>query len=132
MRVPVVLVTGLLLTVLGLALPAALHAQVAGAPLPSWHGELPLQEGGAHRSLAQRQLSLFPLTERFATRTHTRTGLLIGGVVGAAATTLFLVGFCGDPDTACGADEIGRAVVLIAVPCAVAGALMGSLVRTER
>jgi hypothetical protein len=29
---------------------------------------------------------------------HTKTGLLIGSLVGSAATTLFGVGFCGDPD----------------------------------
>jgi hypothetical protein len=57
--------------------------------------------------------------------------LLVGGLIGAAATTVFLVAFCSDPDTACGADEVGRAVVIIAVPCAAAGALIGSLVRTE-
>ncbi len=44
----------------------------------------------------------------------------------------FLVGFCGDPDTACGADEVGRAVLIFVVPTAAAGALIGSLVRTER
>jgi hypothetical protein len=64
-------------------------------------------------------------------RSHTGTGLLIGSLVGAAATTVFLVAFCGDPDTACGADEVGRAVLVIAVPCAAAGALIGSLIKTE-
>ncbi|HKU61271.1 MAG TPA: hypothetical protein VJQ44_08655 [Gemmatimonadales bacterium] len=52
-------------------------------------------------------------------------------MVGAAATTLFLVGFCGDPDTSCGEDEVGRAVLVIAVPCAAGGALIGSLIHTE-
>ena len=66
-----------------------------------------------------------------ATRHHTGTGLLIGGLVGAAATTLFLVAFCSDPDTACGADEVGRAAVVIALPLAAVGALIGSLARTE-
>jgi hypothetical protein len=60
------------------------------------------------------------------------TGLLIGGLVGSAATALFLAEFCGDSDTECGADEVGRAVVIIAVPVAAGGALIGSLVRTKR
>jgi len=58
--------------------------------------------------------------------------LLIGGLVGVSAATVFLIGFCDGPDTACGADEIGRAPVVIAVPCAAVGELIGSLVRTER
>jgi hypothetical protein len=59
------------------------------------------------------------------------TGLLIGSVVGAAATGAFLAAFCSDPDTKCGADEVVRAVVIIAVPPALVGALIGSLVRTK-
>lgn len=73
---------------------------------------------------------MFPPKEG-SSRSHTGTGLLIGGLVGAAATTLFLVGFCGDPDTSCGEDEVGRAVLVIAVPCAAGGALIGSLIHTE-
>jgi hypothetical protein len=118
--------------VLGLAPEQALRAQVAGVPFPTWHGELLLQAGRARLSGAQDQVTSLVFEEGFDTRTHTRTGLLIGSVVGVAATTVFLVGFCGDPDTACQADEIGRAVVLIALPCAAAGALIGWLVRTER
>ena len=55
----------------------------------------------------------------------------MGAVIGVAATTIFLVGFCGDSDTECGIDEIGRAVVWIAVPVTAVGALIGSLIRTE-
>jgi hypothetical protein len=66
------------------------------------------------------------------TRSHTLTGLLIGGLVGAAATGLFLAAFCSDADTQCGADEVGRAVLIIAVPPAVVGAVVGSLIRTKR
>jgi hypothetical protein len=62
---------------------------------------------------------------------HTWTGLLVGGLVGGAAAAVFLAAFCNDPDTECGADEVGRAVVIIAVPVAAAGALIGSLIRTE-
>jgi hypothetical protein len=118
MRPPVVLTTGLLFSVLGLALPAALPAQLASTPFPSW-------QGGTH-------LSLIPLRDSSATRSHTGTGLLIGALVGAAATTVFLVGFCSDPDTACGADEVGRAALVFLVPAAAVGALIGSLVRTEQ
>jgi hypothetical protein len=59
------------------------------------------------------------------------TGLLIGGAVGAVATGVFLAAFCSDPDTQCGADEFGRAVLIIGVPPALLGALIGSLIRTE-
>ena len=66
------------------------------------------------------------------TRSHTGKGLLIGGIVGAVATSVFLIGFCSDADTSCGADEVGRAVLIIGVPPAVAGAVIGSLIRTPR
>jgi len=127
MRCPVVLVTVLLLTTLAAARPGVLHAQLANAPFPIWTGERPRQ---ADATLALRLPSVPPPREG-AARSHTGTGLLVGGLIGAAATTIFLVGFCGDPDTACGADEVGRAVLVIAVPCAAAGALIGSLIHTE-
>ena len=63
---------------------------------------------------------------------HTLTGLLIGGLVGAAATGIFLAASCSDADTQCDADEVGRAVLIIAVPPALAGALIGSLIKTKR
>lgn len=132
MRLPLVVTAGVLLHVLGLALPAALPAQVANVPLPRWHGGQLQQADGAGPSLEQAHVSLIPLRRSSPTRSHTGTGLLIGGLVGVAAATVFLVGFCGDPDTACGADEVGRAVLIFVVPTAVAGALIGSLVRTER
>jgi hypothetical protein len=64
-------------------------------------------------------------------RSHTGTGLLVGALVGVAAATVFLIGFCDDPDTKCEIDEVGRAVVFIAVPVAAVGALIGSLIRTD-
>jgi hypothetical protein len=121
-----------LLAVLGLAPPISLQAQVVGVPFPSWHQELKPTWGIASRSGSQHHISHGGLIRGSATRSHAGTGLLIGGIVGAVATTVFLVGFCGDPDTACGADEVGRAVVFIAVPCAAVGTLIGWLVRTER
>jgi hypothetical protein len=131
MRLVVVLATALTLSLPGVAPPAALHAQVAGARFPAWEGQLPPSTGGIRQAVAADQRAPVARAERSATRGHTGTGVLIGGLVGVAATTVFLVAFCGDPDTACGADEVGRAVVLIAVPCAAVGALIGSLVRTE-
>jgi hypothetical protein len=65
------------------------------------------------------------------THSHTLTGLLVGSLVGAVATGVFLAAFCSDADTQCGADEVGRAVVIIAVPPAVVGAVIGSLIRTK-
>jgi hypothetical protein len=62
----------------------------------------------------------------------TSTGALVGAVVGSVAATLFLVGFCRDPDTACQADEVARAVVIIAVPPTVVGTLIGAAIWTER
>jgi hypothetical protein len=124
MRLPITCLIGPLLLLAGLALPATLHAQVAAARFETWQGRLPQETSGMGRLRADSVV-------RAATRNHTGTGLLIGGLVGAAATTLFLVAFCVDPDTACGADEVGRAVVVIALPFAAVGALIGSLVRTE-
>jgi hypothetical protein len=115
MRLPLVPALGALVVVLGLAHPRALQAQRAHAPFPQWQGEL-LQPAPP---------------ARLETRAHTETGLLVGALFGAAATGLFLFAFCGDPDTSCGADEVGRAVLVIAVPCAMVGALIGSLSRTE-
>ena len=123
MRLPFVRQTAGLLAMLWLALPTALPAQVATTPFPTWANELP-QPQSRHRTLVPVDSS--------TTRSHVGTGLLIGGVIGAAATTLFLIGFCSDPDTSCGVDEVGRAGLVIAVPPAALGALIGMLVRTER
>jgi hypothetical protein len=131
MRLSLLITTGLLLAGLGLVLPNRLHGQIASTAFPVWHGELRKENSGVLRPAAERRISVFPVRLRAATRSHTGTGLLIGGLVGAAATTVFLIGFCDDPDTQCGADEIGRAVLFIAVPCAAVGALIGSLIRTE-
>jgi hypothetical protein len=57
--------------------------------------------------------------------------LLFVSVLGGVAPGVFLAAFCNDPDTQCGADEVVRAVVIIAVPPAVVGAVIGSLVRTK-
>jgi hypothetical protein len=106
-----------------------LAAQAAAPALPSWRAGLPVQP--APPGWAGSAGPLVPVASRSATHGHALTGLLIGGLVGGAATAAFLAAFCGDPDTQCGADEVGRAVVIIAVPAALAGALIGSLIRTS-
>jgi hypothetical protein len=120
----------LLAALLALAAPAAARAQAAPLPFPRWQGNLPPGTAAlAARTEPQGAAAL--ARESAAVRRHTGTGLLIGGVVGAAATTVFLIGFCSDPDTSCGVDEVGRATVIIGVPCAAAGALIGWLVKTD-
>jgi hypothetical protein len=121
--------TGLFLSVLLLGSLDHLEAQAAPPPLPTWHPQLPNE--ARPRSWASSAGPLLPVEPGSRTHSHTWTGLLIGGLVGGAATAVFLAGFCGDPDTQCGADEVGRAVVIIAVPAAAAGALIGSLIRTK-
>jgi hypothetical protein len=98
-------------------------------PLPVWSVELPAEHAAQPRPSGFDTLS--PGYSTSQTHSHTFTGLLIGSAVGAVATTLFLIAFCGDPDTECGADEYGRAIVIIAVPAAAAGALIGSLIHTR-
>ena len=65
-------------------------------------------------------------------RSYAGQGALIGLGVGAVATTLFLVGFCNDPDTRCEADEYLRAALIIGTPPVLAGAGIGLLIRKER
>ena len=97
------------------------------APAPAFASWRPA--GPALRTAAAAQL--VPIGAA-GTRSHTGKGLLIGGIVGAVATSVFLVGFCSDPDSSCGADEVGRAVLIIGLPPALAGAVIGSLIRTPR
>jgi len=58
-------------------------------------------------------------------------GALVGVVVGAAATALFLSGFCGG-DTLCNGDEQLRAIPIIGLPAVALGAGIGALIRYER
>lgn len=113
-------VTTVLLALL-LAGAGVARAQAVGEAFPVWNPE----------PAAAAVPPLLPAADD-STRTHTLTGLLIGAAVGAVATTVFLVGFCGDPDTACQGDEVARAIVIIGLPPAALGALIGSLVRTRR
>jgi hypothetical protein len=115
-----------------LASSATLQGQLLDTSLDSWSSDSVFLDAPGIA-----QLHIAPNSERWrsdtlSTRSHTRTGLLIGGLVGSVATAVFLAGFCSDPDTECGLDEIGRAVLFIAVPAAAAGALIGSLIRTKR
>ena len=105
-----------------------LEAQAKALSLPRWQAELPAKK---HLSFADNLECAVPEDSISKTHSHTFTGLLIGSAVGLAATGLFLAAFCGDPDTECGADEYGRALVIIAVPAAAAGALIGSLIHTS-
>ena len=113
--------SGLLAIALLLSGTIRVEAQREASPLPTWESDARLPSGTAIPSL----------DESFRARSHTGTGLLIGGLIGAAATTVFLIGFCSDADTKCEMDEVGRAVLFIAVPAAALGALIGSLVRTD-
>jgi hypothetical protein len=120
----------LLLTILALGSAPRVEAQSAARPLPTWDAG-PLPSGTASQGLASEDGRYDLPQGGLAIRRHTRTGLLVGGLIGIAATTVFLIGFCDDPDTQCGVDEVGRAVVLITVPAAAVGALIGYLIRTE-
>jgi hypothetical protein len=124
--------TALLLAGLLCGGAGGLHAQAAPAPFPGWRPELPAPGADAPRRWDRRAIPGGAVASRVETRSHTWTGLLVGGAVGAAATTVFLIGFCGDPDASCGADELGRAALIIGLPPAAVGALIGSLIRTER
>lgn len=120
---------GALLTVLFLGGGGALQAQAAARPLPTWHAALPTPGPAATHGWGD---SVRLSQQRGLGRgSHLKTGLLVGGLIGVAATTVFLIGFCDDPDARCGADEVGRAVVIIAVPAAALGALIGSLIHKE-
>jgi hypothetical protein len=108
---------------------AHLEAQASALGLTRWQAELPTKQQHLS-SFADKLEYALPEDSTSKTHSHTLTGLLIGSAIGLAATGLFLAAFCGDPDTECGADEYGRAIVIIAVPAAAAGALIGSLIRT--
>lgn len=127
--------TGLLLAQLLALLLLGSHpgvqAQVATAPPPAWRAEPSATGGILSWQLARDVAPALRLVESPQKHSHTWTGLLVGGLVGGAATAVFLAAFCGDPDTVCGADEVGRVVVIIAVPVAAAGALIGSLILTK-
>lgn len=105
-----------------------LAAQALAPPLRDWHSYRPIQ---TFRLILATDVRLppFPATPS-PEHGHTMTGLLIGGLVGTVATGVFLAAFCSDPDTQCGADEVGRAILIIAVPPTVVGAVIGSLIRT--
>jgi hypothetical protein len=116
--------TGLLLAVMLLGTAQILSGQALAPRLTSWRP--------ARWTEGAVRVAPVPRVASAETHSHTLTGLLIGGLVGAGATGLFLAVFCSDADTQCGADEVGRAVLIIAVPPAVLGAVIGSLIRTKR
>lgn len=117
-------ITGLLLAVLVLGTARSLPSQALAPRLTSWRPIL----------RTERPVRVPPdprMVTSSETHSHTVTGLVIGSLVGVAAAGVFLAAFCSDPDTQCGADEVGRALVIIAVPPAVVGAAIGSLIRTK-
>ena len=115
---------GMLPAVLLLGTAQILPGQALTPHLSPWRPAL-VSEPAVHLAPLPRELT------NGETHSHTMTGLLIGSLVGVAATGVFLAAFCSDPDTQCGADEVGRAVVIIAVPPALVGALIGSLIKTK-
>ena len=119
--------TGWVLIVLFLFSGGALQAQAAAQPFPSWQAASPLPGSFEHQTWVQQAVPQSGL----AAGSQVKTGLLIGSIIGVAATTIFLIGFCSDADTECGADEVGRGVLFIAVPAAAAGAPVGSLIHKE-
>ena len=123
--------TGVLLTIILLGSRPGLQAQAATVPLQTWRAEPALTGDIISRQWVWGVAPAVGPAESPRKHSHTWTGLLVGGLVGGAATAVFLAAFCDGADTACGADEVGRAVVIIAVPVAAAGALIGSLIRTE-
>ena len=122
------------LLMIGLCLgsSAKLQGQALGASLPSWSSDGVLLNAPETVQRYFAPISGPWRSDTLSTRSHTGTGLLIGSLVGGVATAVFLAGFCSDADTQCGADEIGRAVLFIAVPTALVGTLIGSLIRTKR
>ena len=120
---------GAFLTALLLASTESLAAQTLAPPLSRWRAAPVVPPG---RPVALGDVRLFPhAVAASPSHSHVTTGLLIGGIVGAVTTGMFLAAFCSDPDTRCGADEVGRAVVIIALPPTVLGAVIGSLIRTK-
>jgi hypothetical protein len=107
-----------------------LAAQALAPPLPRWRAQLPA--AASRPLLASAATSVAYVPGDSSGHRHTMTGLLIGGLVGTVATGAFLVAFCSDSDTQCGADEVGRAALYIALPAAALGAVIGSLIRTRR
>jgi hypothetical protein len=114
----------LLLTLLLGGEPVA--AQAHSAPLPRWVPTLPTP--------ASAHLTSPPLAGADTeTKSHTLTGLVIGGAVGAAVVGVLLATHCSDadPDTQCTGDNLGLFAVFV-IPGAVVGAVIGSLIRTKR
>ena len=109
-------------------LAGAAHAQAPALPSRQFTPWRPAAAPG--NAVVSRQVgALKPGAE--TTRSGAVTGLLVGSIVGVAATGVFLALFCGDPDTSCGADEVGRAAIVLVPPPAILGALIGSLGQSD-
>lgn len=68
-------------------------------------------------------------------KSHAVTGLLVGATVGALGTLIVLSSVCSDADedTDCGGSRTFPAkMVVVAIPFALLGAVVGSLIKTRR
>ena len=124
MRRPLDSIAGVLVAALLLGAPSHALAQLAVGPFAVWENDAPPDREPGTRRITGATL---PDSERSAGN-HAGTGLLVGVGVGIAAATVFLIQFCNDPDTECGADEVGKGVAVFTVPAALAGALIGALI----
>jgi len=102
---------------------------ITGALVRVEPGRLILRTGSDETQLDPRAIVRL---ERRTVQRHTATGALVGTAVGSAAAIAFAIGFCNDPDTRCEVDEYARIGLIFVTPPALAGALIGSLIRTER
>ena len=84
---------------------------------------LVLRRHGATRRVPMADVEQLEVRRRVGD--HLGRGALVGGITGAAAATVFLVPFCGDPDTVCEADEVFRVIGLVGVPPLLVGSLVG-------
>jgi len=104
-------------------------APIVGILVRTEPGRLTLRAGTDETQLDPRAVIRL---ERRTVKRHTATGLLVGTAVGSAAAIAFAIRFCDDSDTLCEADEYARIGLIFVTPPALAGALIGSLIKTER
>ncbi|MGE0553759.1 MAG: hypothetical protein AB7R55_10060 [Gemmatimonadales bacterium] len=104
-------------------------APLVGTLVRAEPGRLTIRTGSAETLVDPRSVLRL---ERRTVRRHTGTGALVGAAVGGATAVAFAIGFCDDPDTLCEADEYARIGLIFVTPPLLGGALIGSLIKTER
>ncbi|MEZ4586530.1 MAG: hypothetical protein R2909_09045 [Gemmatimonadales bacterium] len=104
-------------------------APLVGTLVRAGPGSLTIRTGSEETQIDPRSVLRL---ERRTIRRHTGTGALVGAAVGGAAAVAFAIGFCDDPDTLCEADEYARIGLIFVAPPVLGGALIGSLIKTER